>query len=432
MEETREERIERLTREFRKLLEEKFSEKGSTLARIEELTEEIGKAIEEKIEDSATKQEGKGYVGRFAACGCGRSARYVRVYEKEVTTLHGPQLIPRAYYHCSVCGKGFAPLDAALGLDSGGTSLRVRGKIARVAALTPFGRGANELKELCGIEVSAKTFERVAENVGSNIGKEVSATEKYILSGHADPPDAAPDRLYVTTDGATVPVGAGYRECKVGAVYEASIGRDGEAIARDVEHVATMGNSEAIGDRLYALAFRRGVERAGEVVALADGGRWIWKQVKDNFPGCVEILDFYHAAEHLGEIARAWYGDQSPKAAKWLSERKSDLLEGQWDTVMRSIRAWKPLEAEDVQTRRGNLAYFKRNKERMRYDEFRARGLHIGSGIAESSCKCLVQARLKQSGMHWTEQGAESILQLRRMWMDEPGADFAQYAHMAA
>ncbi len=79
-----------------------------------------------------------------------------------------------------------------------------------------------------------------------------------------------------------------------------------------------------------------------------------------------------------------------------------------------------------------NIGYFSRNRNRMRYDEFRAEGMHIGSGIAESSCKCLVQARLKQSGMHWMEDGAESILQLRRLWMDVPSADFAQYARMAA
>ena len=89
MEETREERIGRLTDEVKKLLEEKFPEKGSTLECIEELTEEIGKAIEEKIEDSATKQEGRGYIGRDATCKCGNAARYVRIYEKEVVTVHG-------------------------------------------------------------------------------------------------------------------------------------------------------------------------------------------------------------------------------------------------------------------------------------------------------------------------------------------------------
>ena len=251
MEETREERMDRLTREFKELLEDKFPEKGSTLERIEEQTEEIGKAIEEKIEDSATKQEGRGYVGRAATCRCGNAARYVRVYEKQVLTLHGLRSIPRAYYHCSVCRKGFVPLDAVLDLDKGSTSLRVRGKISRVAALTPFGRGSNELNELCGIDVSAKTFERVAEHVGRKEGREVAAGERHILSGLAGLPEVAPKRLYVTVDGATVPVGKGYRECKVGAVYEASIDRYGEVVARDIEHVATMGDSEAMGDRIY-------------------------------------------------------------------------------------------------------------------------------------------------------------------------------------
>jgi hypothetical protein len=432
MAESREERIERLAREFRRLLEAKFPEKGSTLDRIEELTEEIGRAIEEKIEDTATEQEGTGYVGRHARCECGNAARYVRIYEKEVVTLHGVRIVPRAYYHCGVCGKGLAPLDAVMGLDRGATSLRVRGKIARVAALTPFGRGSNELKELCGIDVSAKTFERVSEHVGRSIGVELAEAERHILSGLAEEPESAPERLYVTVDGATVPVGKGYRECKVGAVYEASVGRNGEVMAKEVEHVATMGDAEAIGDRVYCAAFRRGVERAKEVIVVADGGRWIWKQVRQNFPGCVEILDFYHAAEHLGEVARAWHGAESPKADKWLDRCKADLLEGRFERVMKSMRAWKPVDPEHVKLKSDNIGYFSRNRNRMRYDKFRAQGMHIGSGIAESSCKCLVQARLKQSGMHWSQDGAESILQLRRLWMDVPSADFAQYARMAA
>lgn len=432
MEMSREERIEHLTSEFRKLLKEKFPEKGSTLDRIEELTEEIGKAIEEKIEDSATKQEGRGYVGRSATCNCGRAARYVRVYEKEITTLHGILVIPRAYYHCPNCKKGFAPLDEVLKLDSGSTSRRVRGKVARISALTPFGRGANELRELCGIALSAKTFERVAENVGRQIGEEVAAIEKHVLSGLADMPKLAPERLYITVDGATVPVGAGYRECKVGAVYEAKVDSRGEVVAKNIEHVATMGNAEAIGDRVYAAAFRRGVETAGEVVVVADGGRWIWKQARENFPNCIQILDFYHAAEHLGEIANTWYGAGSRKAEKWLEKRKKDLLEGHFERMMRSIRAWRPKEPEHEEIKRVNIGYFIRNRKRMRYNEFRAKNLHIGSGIAESACKCLVQARLKQSGMHWTEQGAESILQLRRLWMDVPTADFSKYSSMSA
>jgi hypothetical protein len=432
MEETREQRISRLTEEFRKLLEEKFPDKGSTMQKIEELTEEIGREIEERIEKDATQQESRGYSGSWSICECGGMARYVRDYKKRVISLHGERNVVRSYYHCSVCGKGFCPIDRTLELDGGCTTIAVRGKIARLAALVPFGRCSVELGYLCGIEVSAKTVERVAELVGSQIGKEASQAEAYVLSGQAEEPDLAPKRLYVTVDGVMAPMKDGWRECKVGAVYEASPDSKGEVVARDIEHVGTFGDAEAIGDKLYALAFTRGVERCVDVVALGDGGRWIWKQAKTNFPKATQILDFYHAAEHLSEVAKAWYGAQTPKADKWLEGRCDDFLEGRWETVMRSIRAWKPTEEQDIKIRRDNLGYFKRNRERMRYDEYRAKQMHIGSGIAESSCKCLVQARLKQSGMRWTEAGAESMLQLRRLWLDEPHTDFGQYARMAA
>jgi len=431
MDESREQRIARLTEEFRKLLEEKFPEKGSTMQRIEELTEEIGKAIEEKIEDDATKQEGRGYVGRHAICKCGFASRYVRDYEKRVVTLHGERAVTRAYY-CEVCKTGFCPADETLGLDGGCTTIAVRAKIARLGAMIPFGRCSTELGFLCGIEVSAKTVERVTEMVGSQIGKEESNRNAHVLSGLAREPELTPDRLYVTVDGAMAPMKNGWRECKVGAVYEARVGDEGDVVAYGIEHVGTFGNAEVIGDKLYALAFRRGVERCRDVVMLGDGGRWIWNQAKEKFPDATQILDFYHAAEHLSEVAKAWYGAGTPKAQRWLEARSLDFLEGRWEKVIRSIRAWKPVDTEYIKIKHDNLGYFNRNRQRMRYDEYRANGMHIGSGIAESSCKCLVQARLKGSGMRWTQTGAESILQLRRLWIDAPNTDFGQYARMAA
>ena len=215
-------------------------------------------------------------------------------------------------------------------------------------------------------------------------------------------------------------------------MYETCVDKDGNVQARDVEHVVTMGDSEAIGDRVYALAFRRGVEKARQVVVLADGGRWIWKQARDNFPRAVQLLDFYHASEHLAEIARARYGSEDPKASKWLAKRKTDLMEGRFERVMRSMKSWRPTDAEHVELKRENIGYFTRNRKRMHYDEYLADGLHIGSGIAESACKCLVQARLKQAGMRWSPHGAASMLQLRRLWLDNREANFGQYAAMAA
>jgi hypothetical protein len=430
--ESREEMVKRLKEEIGKLLEEKLPHAGSTIDEIERITEEIGQEIERRIEDGVTKQEGRGYVGSFARCECGNRAVYKKDYAKSWQTLHCRLVITRAYYHCNKCGGGFAPLDAVLGLDRGATSLRVRDKIARVSAMAPFGRGASELRALCDVHVSAKTFERVAELVGRRIDDEVFSQEKHVLGGLAELPDISPERLYVTIDGVTVPMVGSWKESKVGAVYETFVDKDGEVQARDIEHVATMGDSEAIGDRIYTLAFRRGVERAGHVVVLADGGRWIWKQARQNFPEALQILDFYHATEHLGEIARAWHGANSPKMDKWLERCKADFLEGRFDRVMKSIRAWRPVDPDHVKLRRQNIGYFTRNKERMHYDDYRAKGLHIGSGIAESACKCLVQARLKQSGMRWSPDGAAAMLQVRRLWLDVPDTNFAQYAAMAA
>ena len=95
MEQSREQKIARLTEEFRKLLEEKFPEKGSAMQRIEELTEEIGREIEQRIEEDATRQESRGYVGSCCACGCGGMARYVRDYEKRVISPRGERKIIR-------------------------------------------------------------------------------------------------------------------------------------------------------------------------------------------------------------------------------------------------------------------------------------------------------------------------------------------------
>lgn len=240
MSKSREERITRLTEEFRRLLLEKFPEKGSSLERIEELTEEIGRAIEERIEEDATKQEGRGYAGNFALCECGDMARYVRDYDKRIVTLHGERTITRSYYHCGSCGKGFCPIDETLGLDGGCTSVAVRARIARLAAMVPFGRCSTELSHLCGIKVSAKTVERVAEMVGSRIGQDVAELQAHVLSGEAEEPKLTPDRLYVTTDGVMAPMKEGYRECKVGAVYEAKADDKGDIVAYNIEHAGTI------------------------------------------------------------------------------------------------------------------------------------------------------------------------------------------------
>ncbi len=145
-----------------------------------------------------------------------------------------------------------------------------------------------------------------------------------------------------------------------------------------------------------------------------------------------QILDFYHASEHLNEVARAWYGDGSARAKRWVEARERDLLSDCVETVIRSIISWRPVDQEAREVRRKNLIYFETNKERMRYATFKSQGFHIGSGLVESACKTVVGQRLKQSGMRWSEPGAEAMLQLRSAILTHRSLDLAPYARSIA
>jgi hypothetical protein len=165
---------------------------------------------------------------------------------------------------------------------------------------------------------------------------------------------------------------------------------------------------------------------------LGDGASWIWRSFGNHYPDAVQILDFFHASEHLNEVARAWYGEGTERATRWVKAREHDLLSDRVETVIRSIRSWRPAEEDAIQIRRTNLGYFTTNKERMRYARFKARGYHIGSGVVESACKTVVGQRLKQSGMHWSEIGAEAILHLRSLLLSQRTADLRPYARAIA
>ncbi len=141
--------------------------------------------------------------------------------------------------------------------------------------------------------------------------------------------------------------------------------------------------------RVEREAKRRGFERVPRQVVLGDGARWIWNLADELFPRATQIVDLYHAKEHLSEVARAIYGSPSDLATVWTEQR------------------YEELEARKA------AAYFQRNRHRMRYDRFRAEGLCTSTGVVEAGCKVVVGHRLKRAGMHWSLDGANAILALR-------------------
>jgi len=167
---------------------------------------------------------------------------------------------------------------------------------------------------------------------------------------------------------------------------------------------------------LYQLALHGGLEQAQQVVVVGDGAPWIWNLAAEHFPGAVQILDLYHAKEHVWDVAHAVFGRGTAGGTAWATHACSLLEQGQSEALVSTIQALPPIPPEPGQARsipERAVDYFTTNAARMRYLVFRAQGMHIGSGIAEAACKTIVSTRAKRSGMRWTPEGLDALLSLR-------------------
>jgi hypothetical protein len=215
-----------------------------------------------------------------------------------------------------------------------------------------------------------------------------------------------------------------YREIKVGAVFEGIPGRERSELVPGVfldepgpiTYIARRLSAEEFGPFLYALAQSCGLDRALEVVILGDGAHWIRHLVEHHFPHAVQIVDVYHAREHVWKVANAVHGPGTPQGAAWANQADDLLSHGKIEELVQMIKKLPDIPADPDVSRsvpQIEAEYFRSNAERMRYPAFRAKGMHIGSGIAEAACKTVVSTRAKRSGMRWTPDGLDAVLALR-------------------
>ena len=313
--------------------------------------------------------------------------------------------------------------------------------VGSAAGETSFATAGSLLHELAGLNVADKTVERHAEA----LGREIAADERERA---ASAPASAPT-LYLGLDGTAVPVrpeetegragrqadgSARTREAKLAVVWSAERAGDDGAPARDPGSVSCSAAIESaaardtdaepspFAQRVVREAARRGFDAAERRVVLGDGAAWIWNIADEHFPGAVQIVDVFHAAEHLFDIARAVYGDDGDLARAWAGQRRDELLAGDFDDLLRAVGA----HAGRCEEARKGRGYFAGNRARMDYPGFRARGLCIGSGVVEGACRNVVCGRLKRGGMRWTVDGANAILALRSCIVSDRFDDFWQ------
>ena len=403
------------------------------------------RALEQRL-----NADNRDHVGAELRCPCGGAARYHGRHHKTFESVLGPLHLQRAYYHCEQCQSGFCPRDRALGLESFSLTPGVLRMTASTAALVSFEESRGLLHELAGVEVSTKQVERAAEALGAEIAVdehqpvekmgEVAPTMHLGMDGTGVPMRAqeVADRAGKQADGS-----AKTREAKIVTIWTAEA-RDAEGKAvRDsgsitysaaIESAATLDTSPELSPfaaRVLREANRRGFSEAARCVVLGDGSPWIWNTATELFPQATQILDRFHAKEHLSKVGKAIYGD-STEGQQWIQARYDELDDGHLKSLAQALHG----HARQYPEARECIHYIWNNRRRMRYSKFHQQSLCTSTGVVEAGCKVVIGTRLKRAGMHWTVNGANAIIALRCSKLSGRFEDFwerrSEHKHAAA
>jgi hypothetical protein len=369
---------------------------------------------------------------RSIPCRCGHQAGYRELRSKPVLTAVGEVTVSRPYYLCAHCHNGQFPADVELDIEGTQSSPGVRRMLATLGHEAAFDHGRQRMKLLAGLEVSTKAVERTAEAVGEDIAAREQAEIQRAMQ--LDLPMIVGEPisiLYVQVDGTGVPVvkketigrhgktegqPAHTREAKLGCVFTQTTWDDEGYAIRDPDsttYAAAIECSEEFGKRIYLEAWKRGWSRAQTKVFMGDGSEWIWNIANLHFPGAIQIVDLFHARQHLWDLARKLYPNQEAEQRRWMMVHQDLLDGGKIEDLVSVLRALDPPNPELADKLRVEAGYFENNRERMRYAKFRHQHLFVGTGVIEAGCKVLIGSRCKQSGMFWTVRGANAILALR-------------------
>jgi hypothetical protein len=280
----------------------------------------------------------------------------------------------------------------------------------RLGAEVPFAVAADLLEVLTGTRVSAATIRRLTEAAGAACVRLETAVVARLEGGASLPPVGVPaEPLQLSVDGVMVPLVRGqWKELRLAAIGRVTAGPEGTVATTELSYAARLLDAAGFGRAALGEIERRGVAHAPVVVAVSDGAPWIQEFVDLHCPRAVRILDFAHAAGYLAEAAQAAFGPGTPATSEWFAAQRHALRHENPAAVLAAVDALPPGEARDrarhyLGERLGMLAYA----------DFAARGYPIGSGCVESANKLVIEARLKGSGMHWTEAHADAMAALR-------------------
>jgi len=387
-----------------------------------------GAGLLEKMLDGV----GSGRRNKPVDCSCGGCMKSRGRKEKRIKTVLGDIRFRRSLYVCPSCGENRFPGDEILDVVGTMFSPGARRLMARAGQRDTFKEGRDDLFEFALMRVNAKDVERVAEGTGEAVEAWRREESASILEGDqsVELMDPIPV-LYISYDGTGVPMvpwetagrkgkqadgSSRSREVKLGCVFtQTAADAKGDPIRDDgsTTFVGAIESSDDFGWRIYGEALRRELNVAHKVVVIADGARYNWEIASLHFPQAVEIVDLYHAREHLHDLCILLVPGGGQKLTRLETRWRTMLDEGNVAKIIREAQRKLPMNGERRKMAEKHIGYFSNNAFRMRYGEFRAQSLFVGSGVVEAGCKTVIGKRLKQSGMQWTVRGANSIIALR-------------------
>jgi hypothetical protein len=332
---------------------------------------------------------------------------------RTMVTLFGPVDVTR-----SRCVDGRYPLDEALGLEGRhGWTAAVQEAVSLLSCESGFGTVSDLMKRLLGLSISDARVQEVAEQAGQRAADVLPSAP--VPQAH----DASGKTLVLATDGCQAPQRDGWHEVKVATVYTnesraQTAGGRGKVLVK--EYLASLDAAQAWGESLRQTGELWKAGQAKRVVIMGDGAPWIWNLAEEHFPQAIEIVDYYHAVEHLWDAGESLWGNRDTSAATkgWVRHNRRLLKKGRVDLVIVAIERGQKQRASHMsetaaKTVRRNLDYFRTNRHRMQYDRYRRLKLPIGTGAVEGSCKFVVQSRFKKPGARWSESGLRQMLALK-------------------
>jgi len=341
-----------------------------------------------------------------------------------IETVLGPIHLERNYYYDRQMHRGRLPLDEALGLIQGYSPGLARLMCWGGTQSVSYPAASEALRRYGSLEVDPRQIQRLVNEMGPDLAEEL---DRPVLTEAS----AAAPTIYVSVDATGVPMrskelagrkgkqpdgSAKTREAKLGCIFTQHHLDEQGRPWRDLDsttYVGALETAEEFGYRIHREATRRNVFEAAKLIFIGDGAAWIWEQAKKHFPTAVQILDFYHASEHLKLLAEALEPSDENAVRSLLERWQECLRQNQLDQVIADVCARMPRQGSRRKSANQQMAYLETNRHRIQYGTFQKHGWFIGSGVIEAGCKTVIGQRLKQSGMLWSLPGAQNVLTLR-------------------